>query len=56
MKSAHGVNFIHILQAAFTRSQKRKKDSQVVSLFIALSGSAHLKVARRTLMKLTSKD
>jgi len=35
------------------RSRKQKKDGQVVSLF-ALSGSASVKAARRTLMKLTS--
>jgi len=34
------------------RSQKHKKDSQVVSLF-EISGSACIKAARRTLMMLT---
>ncbi len=34
------------------RSQKCKKDSQIVSLFFPLSGTAHAKAALRTLMKL----
>jgi len=34
------------------RSRKCKKDSQVLSFF-TLSGSVHIKAARRTLMKLT---
>jgi hypothetical protein len=49
-----GVNLIIILRAAFgaRRSQKCKKDCQILSLF-ALLGSVHAKAARRTLMKLT---
>jgi len=35
------------------RSQKRKKGSQVVTVFLALSGSARAKAAHRMLMKLT---
>jgi len=40
-----GANFISILRTAFTskESQKRKKDSQVVSLF-ALLGSGYKKL------------
>jgi len=35
------------------RSQKHKKYSEVISLFLALLGSAHAKAAHRILMKLT---
>jgi len=50
-----GVDFINILQAAFTCKDpgSAKKYSQVDSLFFALLGSARAKAARKTLVKLT---
>jgi hypothetical protein len=49
-----GVNFINILEAAFTRAYPKsaKKYSQAVSLF-ALLGSACIKAARKSMVKLT---
>ena len=48
-----GVNFTNVLQAAFTladpESAKKLLD---LTVFLALMGSAHVKAARRTLMKL----
>jgi len=52
------VNFIHILQAAFTcegpkRSQVNNKRQSCHQCHFALLGPAHVKAARKTLMKLT---
>jgi hypothetical protein len=50
-----GVNFTNVLSAAFTHSDpKSAKKTVKLSVFFAHSGSAHVKAARRTLMKLTS--
>jgi len=46
-----GVNFINLLQADFTE-KSAKKDRPLDCLF-ALLGSAHIKAAQRTLMKLS---
>ena len=49
-----GVNSTNILRAAFTRADpKIVKKTVKLSSFIALLGSAHIKAARRTLVKLT---
>ena len=49
-----GVNFTNILQAAFTRADpKSAKKLLNLTVFFALSGSAGVKAARRTLVKLT---
>jgi len=50
-----GVNFINIQRAAFTNAKVPKVQKKTVSLsaFFVLSGSAHIKAAHRTLMKLT---
>ena len=49
-----GVNFTNILRAAFTRADpKSAKKTVKLSSFIALLGSARVKAARRTLVKLT---
>ena len=51
---ASGVNFTNILGAAFTRvDPKGAKKTVKLSSFIALLGSARIKAARRTLVKLT---
>jgi len=48
------VNFINILRAAFTRADpKSTKKTDDLTVFFALSGSAHVKAGRWTLMKLT---
>ncbi len=49
-----GVNFINILRAAFTRAdpESAKKTVKLLVCFTLL-GSALVKAARRTLMKLT---
>ena len=48
------VNFINVLQAAFTLADpKSAKKTVKSSSFFALSGSVSVKAARRTLMKLT---
>jgi len=48
------VNFINILQAAFTRTDPNsaKKTDNLTAFFVHL-GSARVKAAHRTLMKLT---
>ncbi len=49
-----GVNFINVLQAAFTQADpKRVKKTVNLSVFFTLSGSVRAKAAHRTLMKLT---
>jgi len=50
-----GVNFINILQAAFMHPDPKSVKKIVVqlSVFFTLLGSARVKAARRTLMKLT---
>jgi len=50
-----GVNFIDVLRTAFTCADTKssKKCSQAVILFFVLLGSAHLKAACQTLVKLT---
>ncbi len=55
MLTSHRVNFINILKAILhaQRSQKRKKDLQLDCLFFSSGGSALIKAACRTLMKLT---
>jgi hypothetical protein len=48
------VDFINVLQAAFTFADpKSVKKTDFLTVFCALSGSAHVKAAHRTLMKLT---
>ena len=54
--TSHGVNFTIILQAAFTRADPESAKKIVklpVSSFFPLLGSASVKAARRTLVKLT---
>jgi len=54
MKLSPGVNFINVLQAAFTHANpKSSKKTAKLSVFFALSGSGGAKLAHRTLMKLT---
>jgi len=48
-----GVNFINILQAAFTRADPKSAKNTV---FFALLGSAHVKAASEVLVKLTPGD
>ena len=49
-----GVNFSNVLQAAFTRADPKSEKKQLnVTVFFALLGSAGVKAARRTLVKLT---
>jgi len=49
-----GVNFINVLRAAFTLADpKSAKKTVKSSSFLALSGSASVKAARRALVKLT---
>jgi len=58
MKLTAGVNFINVLSTySFnTRgAQKRKRDSEVVNLFMLL-GTKRVKAVRRTLMKLSPGD
>ncbi len=52
IRSKSMVNFTNILQATFTRADPQKKTAKL-SVFFALSGSAHLKASSRKLMKLT---
>ncbi len=55
MKLTLGVNFINVLQAAFTLvDPKSRKKPDNLTVF-ALSGYAPVKAANRTLMKLTPK-
>jgi len=50
----HGVNFIKVLQAAFTHPDpKSTKEIVKLPVFFALSGSEHKKAAHRKLMELT---
>ena len=52
--SRPGVNFTNVLRAAFTPADpKSGKKLLNLTVFFALSGSASVKAARRTLMKLT---
>jgi len=48
MKLTPGLNFINVLSTAFYApgAQKRKKDSEVISLF-TLSGSTKVKAERK---------
>ncbi len=46
------VNFINVIQAAFTRADPESTKRQL-SVFFELLGSARVKAAGRTLMKLT---
>jgi hypothetical protein len=49
-----GVNFTNILQAAFMHADpKRPKKMLNLTVFFALLGSAHVKAARKMLVKLT---
>jgi len=49
-----GVNFINILQEAFTRTDpESKKKTDNLTVFFALSGSALVKAACKWLVKLT---
>ena len=49
-----GVNFTNILQAAFTCADPKSAIKLLnLTVFFALLGSAHVKAARRTLVKLT---
>jgi len=49
-----GVNFINVLRAAFTRADNRSvKNTDDLTVFFTLLGSARTKAARKTLMKLT---
>jgi len=49
-----GVNFINVLQAAFTQTDpKSAKELLDLTVFFALLGFLCVKAARRTLMKLT---
>ncbi len=49
-----GVNFIHILQAAFKRiDPKSTKKTDILTAYFALSENMRAVAARRTLMKLT---
>ena len=57
VKLIAGVNFTNVLQAAFTPADpKSGKKLLNLTVFFALSGSAGVKAARRTLMKLTPGD
>jgi len=48
------VNFTNILRAAFTRADPKSANKQLnLTVFFALLGSARVKAARRTLVKLT---
>ncbi len=54
MKNASGVNYTNILCAAFTHANpKSAKMTDGLTVFFALLGSALVKAARKTLMKLT---
>jgi len=49
-----GVNFTHVLRAAFTRADPKSAIKLLnLTVFFALLGSARVKAARRTLVKLT---
>jgi len=48
------VNFINVLQAAFTHADsKSTKKTDNLTVFLALLGSAHVKAARKMYLKLT---
>jgi len=54
MKLTPGVNFTNIIWAAFTHADPQSAKKTVkLSVFFALSGSAHAKAGRKTMMKLT---
>jgi len=54
VKSTPGVDFINVLQTAFTRPDpKRAKKIVKLKVFFALLGSAQIKGACKTLVKLT---
>ena len=55
MKLTTGVNFINILQAAFAHADpKSVKNTDNLTVFLALSRSPCIKVASKMLMKLTT--
>jgi len=53
MKLTYWVNFISILRAVFTPTDRKSTKKIDNSVFFALWGSAQVKAACRTLMKLT---
>jgi len=54
MKLTPGINFINVLQAAFTPANPESAKRKVkLSVFFPLLGSASAKAARRMLVKLT---
>ncbi len=55
IKVRHGVNFINVLQAAFTHTDpKSTKKTVKLSVYFVLLGSERTKAAHRMLMKLTT--
>jgi len=53
MKMTEGVNFVNILCAAFASlDPKSSKKIDNLTIFFPLLGSAHVKAAQKTLMKL----
>jgi len=55
MKSNPWVNLINVLGAAFVQADpKRTKNTDYLTVFFALSRSAHIKAAHGMLMKLTT--
>ena len=54
MHSTYGVNFTNVLRAAFTSADPKSAIKLLnLTVFFALLGSARVKAARRTLVKLT---
>ncbi len=54
-QNSPGLNFNKILQAAFTPADpKSAKKTDDLTVFFALLGSAHIEVARKTFVKLTT--
>jgi len=57
VKLSSGVNFINALRATFTHADpKSAKKTVKLSVVFTLLGSAHVKAAHRTLMKLIADD
>ncbi len=57
VKLTPGVNFINVLQTAFMSADlKSAKKTDNLTVFFALSGSAHKEAAHKMLMKLTPDD